>query len=95
MFHPQLCQDITPLYALTRKGVQYQWTAECKVAFETSKSKLLVPPIPDFSKGFVLETDASKRDLGHIVTMPRRQLTDVPITDILAVVITDMVTKTP
>ena len=24
-----------PLYALTRKGAQFQWTAECEVAFET------------------------------------------------------------
>ena len=60
-----------PLYALTRKGAQYQWTAECEVALETLKSKLLTPPIliyPDFSKAFVLETDASKCGLGAILS---------------------------
>jgi len=29
------------LYALTRKGAQFQWTSECEVTFETLKSKLL------------------------------------------------------
>ena len=59
------------LYAMTRKGAQYQWTADCEVAFETLKSKLLAPPIlayPDFGKDFVLETDASKHGLGAILS---------------------------
>ena len=45
-----------PLFALLQKGAQYQWTAECEVAFEIMKSKLLSPPIlayPDFKKDFV------------------------------------------
>ena len=60
-----------PLYALTRKGPQYQWTAECEVAFEALKSKLLTPPIlayPDFSRDFIIETDASKHGLGAILS---------------------------
>ena len=60
-----------PLYALTRKGAQYQWTAECEVAFEALKSKLLTPPIlayPDFSRDFIIETDASKHGLGAILS---------------------------
>ena len=60
-----------PLYALLQKGAQYQWTAECEVAFEVLKSKLLSPPIlvyPDFKKDFVLETDASKLGLGAILS---------------------------
>ena len=59
------------LYAMTRKGAQYQWTADCEVAFETLKSKLLTPPILaylDFGKDFVLETDASKHGLGAILS---------------------------
>jgi len=59
-----------PLYALTKKGVQFQWTAECKIAFETLKYKLLIPPglvYPNFSRDFVLETDTSKPDLGAIL----------------------------
>ena len=60
-----------PLYALTRKGAQYQWTAQCEVAFETLKDKLLTPPVlayPDFTKDFVIETDASKQGLGAILS---------------------------
>ena len=60
-----------PLYALTRKGARYQWTAECEVAFETLKSKLLGPPIlayPDFERDFILETDACKNGLGAILS---------------------------
>ena len=60
-----------PLYALTRKGAQYLWTAECEVAFEALKSKLVTPPIlayPDFSKDFIIETDASKYGLGAILS---------------------------
>ena len=48
-----------PLYVLTRKGAQFQWTAECEVALTC---KLLSPPIlvyPDFSRDFILGTDAS------------------------------------
>ena len=65
-----------PLYTLLQKAAQYQWTAECEVAFEVLKRKLLSPPIlayPDFKKDFVLETDASKLGLGaFFVTTPRR-----------------------
>jgi len=60
-----------PLYVLTRKGAQYQWIAECEVAFETLKGKLLTPPVlayPDFSKDFVIETDASRHGLGAILS---------------------------
>ena len=59
------------LCAMIRKGARYQWTADCEVAFETLKSKLLTPPIlayPDFDKDFVLETDASKHGLGAILS---------------------------
>ena len=40
-------------------------------SFVTLKSKLLSPPIlayPDFTKDFILETDASKRGLGVILS---------------------------
>lgn len=53
-----------PLYALTRKGEHFLWTADCEVAFETLKSKLLTAPVlayPDFDRSFMLETDANKQ----------------------------------
>ena len=60
-----------PLYALTQKGAWYQWTAECEVAFESLKSKLLTPPVmayPKFDKDLVLETNANKHGLGAILS---------------------------
>ena len=60
-----------PLYALTRKGARFNWTADCEVAFETLKSKLITAPVmayPDFERSFTLETDASKQGLGAILS---------------------------
>ena len=51
-----------PLHKLLNKGEKYQWNAECQRAFEILRSKLTEPPIlsyPDFSKPFVLYTDAA------------------------------------
>ena len=60
-----------PLHNLTRKGALFSWDAECEGAFKTLKEKLVEPPVlayPDFSKSFVLETDASARGLGAILS---------------------------
>ena len=54
-----------------RKGALFQWTANCEVAFETLKTRLVTAPLlcyPDFDKDFVLETDASKQGLGAILS---------------------------
>ena len=56
---------------MTQKGAQYQWIAECEVAFETLKSKLITSPILAylaFGKDFVLETNTSKHGLGTILS---------------------------
>ena len=60
-----------PLYNLTKHGIPFVWTADCEQAFDSLKSKLLMAPIlayPDFTKDFVLETDASKQGLGAILS---------------------------
>ena len=60
-----------PLYALTKKGAIFHWTANCEVAFESLRSRLLAAPVlvyPNFSKDFTLETDASKIGLGAILS---------------------------
>ena len=60
-----------PLYALTKKGAIFHWTANCEVAFESLRSWLLAAPVlvyPNFSKDFTLETDASKIGLGAILS---------------------------
>ena len=59
------------MYNLTRQGTPFNWTANCEQTFNTLKSKLLTAPIlayPDFTRDFVLETDASKQGLGAILS---------------------------
>ena len=70
-FVPNYAKIAFPLHALTRKGALFQWTANCEVAFETLKTRLVTAPLlcyPDFDKDFVLETDASKQGLGAILS---------------------------
>lgn len=60
-----------PLHALTRKGVEFHWSADCESAFSTLKDRLSTAPIlvyPDFSCPFVLETDSSIQGLGAILS---------------------------
>ena len=60
-----------PLHALTQKGATFDWSTDCQNALETLKSRLVQAPVlayPDFSKSFVLETDASIKGLGAVLS---------------------------
>lgn len=62
-----------PLNRLSRKGVEFIWSNECQVAFETLKYSLSNPPIlqyPDFSENskFILHTDASGYAVGAVLS---------------------------
>ena len=60
-----------PLHALTRKGAGYDWTAECQQAFKELKLSLTQAPIlayPSFEWDFTLETDASIRGIGAVLS---------------------------
>ncbi len=60
-----------PLHALTRKGTGYVWTEECQHAFEELRSRLTRAPIlayPSFEREFILETDASIRGIGAVLS---------------------------
>ena len=55
------------LHNLTEKGRKFEWTNECQSAFEELKNRLVASPIlahPDFSKKFILDTDASNEAIG-------------------------------
>ncbi|ESK81545.1 reverse transcriptase-rnase h-integrase, partial [Moniliophthora roreri MCA 2997] len=59
-----------PLYDLTKKGVVFSWNDACQDAFETLKRKFSQQPllqIPDSSKPFVIEADASKWASGAVL----------------------------
>ena len=69
-FVPGFSKIAQPLYKLTRKGVEFCWTAECQEAFTMLKRKLITAPVlayPSFTKDFVLETDASTHGLGAVL----------------------------
>jgi hypothetical protein len=56
-----------PLHELTKKDKIWNWTNECQTAFETLKECFSTAPVltmPDTTKPFILETDASKWAIG-------------------------------
>lgn len=60
-----------PLNLLTRKKSVFVWTQQCQKSFETLKNKLTNPPVlayPDFSKPFILTTDASGFACGAVLS---------------------------
>lgn len=71
-FVPGFSKIAEPVYALTKKGAAYTWTDYCQSAFETLKDKLVRAPVlvyPDFTgKEFILETDASIKGLGAVLS---------------------------
>ena len=70
-FIPKFSQVAAPLYALTKKDAPYQWDSSCQDTFEQLKQKLVQAPIlafSDFSKPFILETDASGVGLGPVLS---------------------------
>lgn len=60
-----------PLHRLTERGRDFTWTVECETAFATLKYRLSSAPIlsfPDFSKPFILDTDASQEGIGAVLS---------------------------
>lgn len=73
-----------PLTKLLKKDVKFIWTQECENAFSILKEKLINPPLlqyPDFSRPFILTTDASQGALGIVLSQPGKQdiKLDLPI----------------
>ena len=49
----------------------FQWTTDCQSAFEELKERLVKAPVlafPVFAKSFILETDASIKGLGAVLS---------------------------
>lgn len=60
-----------PLTNLLKKDIKFTWSDECQKSFDTLKKALCSEPIlkyPDFTKTFILTTDASNKALGAILS---------------------------
>ena len=72
----------SPLYALTRKDVEFLWEPIHQDAFCHLKQLLINAPVlafPDFTQDFVLETDASGMGLGAILAQTHEDGATHPI----------------
>ncbi|KAL7292694.1 hypothetical protein TKK_0013817 [Trichogramma kaykai] len=72
-YYRRFIQDFSkigkPLHDLTKKGNKFDWSPECETSFQTLKDCLISAPIlifPDFTKPFILTTDASDLARGRI-----------------------------
>lgn len=74
-YYRKFRHDFSPkantLFKLLKKGVTFRWNNECQDSFNYLKDALVFSPVlvyPDFSKRFILQTDASTKGLGAILT---------------------------
>lgn len=70
-FIPNFADRIRPLTSLLKKGRTFLWGEEQERALQDIKSTLTTEPVlarPDFSKEFVLQTDASSTGVGAVLT---------------------------
>jgi hypothetical protein len=62
---------------LTKKGVSFKWTTECETNFQAIKqllAKRIALSYPDFNKTFDIYTDASKYQLGAVITQDKKPI---------------------
>uniref|UniRef100_A0A1X7U211 RNA-directed DNA polymerase n=1 Tax=Amphimedon queenslandica TaxID=400682 RepID=A0A1X7U211_AMPQE len=71
-FIPQFSSIAAPLSDLTKKNVKtFVWTEECQASFQLLKKMLCGSPVlrtPDIRKEMILQTDASNRGLGAVLS---------------------------
>src|ERR1700722_15125604 len=59
------------LRKLTKEGAQFKWTADCQIEFDDIRNSLMKKPVmafPDFSRKFILTTDACTLGYGVILS---------------------------
>lgn len=72
-FIPEFSTIIAPITALLKKSSKFLWTPECAIAFQHIKECLVAAPIlscPDYSRPFVVQTDASAYGIGCVLSQP-------------------------
>ena len=62
---------LTPLSSMTSKQAKWKWTPACQKAFDDMKkivSRETLLSYPDFNEPFKIHTDASKLQLGAVIS---------------------------
>jgi hypothetical protein len=70
-FIPRLADLAAPLNAMRKKGAEFIWGKEHQESFEQLKQAIAQPPVlrmVDFSKTFIVQTDASGVALGAVLS---------------------------
>ena len=60
-----------PLHEITKKNRRFTWIPDCQAAFENLKTAMIESTVlshPDYSSPFVLDTDASYKSLGAVLS---------------------------
>ena len=83
-FIPQYSTIACPLTDLIRKSepIRVNWTGDCEEAFSKLKACLCSAPVlrsPDFSRTFILQTDASERGVGAVLSQTDDDGSDHPV----------------
>ena len=66
-FIPGAAEIAAPLNSLRKKGAKFVWGDAQQRAFESLKESILSPPVlrmPDFTKPFIVQSDASSVAIG-------------------------------
>ena len=70
-FVPNYAAIAAPLHRASQKGERFRWTVQCEEAFASIKRKLTNAPIlafPQLDEPFILDTDASDKGLGAVLS---------------------------
>ena len=70
-FIPRFSELAKPHHRLCEKGQKFIWSDECENAFKILKQKIVASPVlahPDFSKEFIIDTDASDLAIGAVLS---------------------------
>lgn len=70
-FIPNVAELAAPLNQLRKSGVKFKWGEDQQRSFEILKEKIIQPPVlrmPDFSREFILQTDASSYAIGAVLS---------------------------